>query len=161
MKEPMRVLLWCTVVATLAAIPTLDTAGQKAKGPLAPFSIAITGPTEAKAGSEIEIRVTMTNTSDHDIDAGSFFVDGVDTAYKYEVRDGKGNLAEKKVKQLAGSIRMETLKPGENTEEGTLVSRVCNMSRADRYEIQLSRAISNDAKQGVVKSNKITITVDE
>src|ERR1700683_2008882 len=91
------------VAAITVAIPCHATRNAKSYAP--PFSITISGPADVKVGSEIEVRVQITNTSAHDISAGSFYVDGVDTAYEYDVRNSAGELPERKTREMAGSIK--------------------------------------------------------
>jgi hypothetical protein len=123
-----------------------------------PFTITISGPAEVKTGSGVEVRVKITNTSTREIDAGTFYVDGVDTGYTYDVRDSAGNPAQKKNMVMSGSIRLARLKPGESVEKGTLVSRIFDMTHPGQYEIQLSRAVGGP-KDPIVKSNKVTVTI--
>jgi hypothetical protein len=42
---------------------------------------------------------------------------------------------------------------------GDFISRLYDLSQPGDYTIQLSRAVSDDPKNGVVKSNVITVTV--
>ncbi len=150
-----------SLLLALAAIAVVSPSqgAHDTKSSTLPFSITITAPAEIKVGSEIEVRVQMTNTSANEISAGTFYVDGVDTAYSYDVRDSAGNPSRRRTSDMAGSVKLGTLKPGETTEEGTLVGRVFNMTRPGQYTIQLSRAVSGSPKAQVVKSNKLTITV--
>ena len=52
-----------------------------------------------------------------------------------------------------------TLKPGESVSNITNVARWPDFSKPGEYVIQVSRHVNDDEKQGVVKSNTITITV--
>jgi hypothetical protein len=79
-------------------------------------------------------------------------------SYSYDVRDSSGILVEKKNRGRAvGSVTQRTVEPDETVEEEAVVSRVFDMSRPGQYVIQVSRAISGDPKDGVVKSNIITV----
>jgi len=138
-----------------------------------PFSITISTETPTiKAGTDLSIKVRITNTSNHDINASSVYGEGVDGgvdgAYFEEVRDSKGNLAKRKQPPKSEaqsdypvnfSARPYTLKPGESTGSVTGVEHQYDISQPGQYVIQLSRPISENPKDGVVKSNKITITV--
>jgi len=146
------------LIAAIATGACLGQTSPETKSPALPFTVTITGPSEIKTGVEVDVRVTITNTSNHDVSAGSFYVDGVDTGYTYDVRDSAGNPAQKKSIVMSGSIKFGRLKPGESAEEGTLVNRVFNMTRPGRYTIQVSRQVG-DSKGTVVKSNTITVTV--
>ena len=45
------------------------------------------------------------------------------------------------------------------TNKKLIISRFHDLTRPGNYEVQLSRVISNDEKNGLAKSNKITITI--
>ena len=66
---------------------------QQANNP--PFKIAITAdsPTVV-AESDISIRVSLTNTSEHEVNEGVMYKDGVnlDSTFRFEVRDEHGKL---------------------------------------------------------------------
>jgi hypothetical protein len=153
----MRLLTLLLVSAAVAAACPGQT-GPDAKSSALPFTITISGPAEVKAGSEVDVRVKITNTSTREVNAGAFYVDGVDTGYTYDVRDSAGNPAQKKNIVMSGSVKFVRLKPGESAEERTLVNRVFDMTRPGQYEIQLSRTVGGP-KDAVVKSNKITVTI--
>jgi len=57
------------------------------------------------------------------------------------------------------TISISALKPGESVSEVTNLARWVDFSQPGEYVIQVSRNIGDDEKQGVVKSNIITITV--
>jgi hypothetical protein len=94
--------------------------------------------------------------------SGAYF-QGTDASYQAEVRDGKGNLAKREESGPGGPVsghwQRHTLKPGESADSLTKVSGEYDMSRSGQYVIQLSRPISANPDDGVVKSNKITVTV--
>jgi hypothetical protein len=133
-----------------------------------PFSITIsTERPDIKAGSEVYIKIQMKNNSDHEMDCSKAPTNGWDAAYQYDVRDARGNLAERilpvpghpEIKDNS-SIWPCILKLGESTSIDSIVSRRNDMSRPGKYVIQVSRFIVSGHKEsGVVKSNTITITV--
>lgn len=126
-----------------------------------PFSITITAPpAEVKMGKEIEIKIRLTNVSDHKISVPEFYENGVNVSYSYDVRDDKGQLVAKKSKRrFGGSVGQRTVRVGESVEVGTLVSRVFDMSRPGQYVIHVSRPIPDDPNGGVVTSNTLYVTV--
>jgi hypothetical protein len=126
-----------------------------------PFSITISGPlTEVKTGTDVEIKIRLTNTSGHEINLPTFHSGAMNISYSYDVRDSSGTLVEKKNKgRSVGSATQRTVGPGETVEEETIINRVFDMSRPAQYEIQVYRTISGDPKDGVVKSNIITVKV--
>jgi hypothetical protein len=130
--------------------------------PKQPFTITIRAMKPSyKAGARVELKVVMTNTWDREIDAGSVYDKSIDIAYGYDVRDSAGSPVlynNSKPSETQGS-RMRTLKPGESVVKITNVARWVDFSEPGEYQIQLSRNIGDDEKNGVVKSNTITITV--
>jgi len=53
------------------------------------------------------------------------------------------------------------LRPNESTKETIALSNLYNLSHPGQYTIRMSRAVSNNPRDGVVKSNKIAVTVTE
>lgn len=129
-----------------------------------PFSIAISTDTPAvKVGADLSLKVHITNTSDHDINVSSSYFEGTDASYRQDVRDGRGNLPRRAVREMStrtsGHWIRHTLKPGQSVDTVTSISPEYDLSRAGEYTVQLSRPVSDDPKDGLVKSNKVTITV--
>ncbi len=168
----MRFLLvWLACVICVSAVPAF---GQTSKQP---FTITISAEAPAlklspdhyalKAGSDLFIRVHLTNTSKHtmqlgDDDSGEV----VNGMHRYEVRDGKGTAAERWPVQRAGAAAgahasaPAVLKVGASADVASdRISGVFDVSQPGKYTIQLSRAIDGDFADGEVKSNAITVTV--
>jgi uncharacterized cupredoxin-like copper-binding protein len=161
----LAVLNVLALVAATIAIVAGDGAAQSvtAKRVKQPFSITISTETPVvKAGSVLWIKIQLTNTCDHNINASGEVEQGVDMSYEQEVRDSKGILVkreQRKPEASIGSSHLETLKPGESANTGTFVSPEYDMSRPGKYLIQLSRPISENPNDGVVKSNVLEMTV--
>ncbi len=129
-----------------------------------------TGPDSysVKAGKEVFIKVHLTNTSRRKLALG-YDKDsrtGVDFSHEYDVRDKNGNPAQKRaishpeIGSTGHGWPARILKPHESMDiTGDYISRLYDLSQLDAYTIQLSRAVSGDPKDGVVKSNTITVTV--
>ncbi len=129
-----------------------------------------TGPDSyaVKAGSDVFIKVHLTNISTRKLALG-YDKDSrtnVDFSHQYEIRDRNGNLATKRkidhpeIGSTGHGWPARILKPGESMEiTGDFISRLFDLSQLNQYTIQLSRAVSDDLKNGVVKSNTITVTV--
>jgi hypothetical protein len=161
-------LLTCLLVA-----PCIAVAAQTADPPLT-VVISIENPVSqagpegynVKAGSDVFIRVHLTNVSNHNLSLG-YDKDSrtnVDFSHQYEVRDSHGNPAQKRkishpeIGSSGNGWPPRILKPGESTDiTGDDISRVFDLSSLSRYTVRLSRAVSEDAKDGVVKSNTITV----
>jgi hypothetical protein len=121
-----------------------------------PLSIAISVPASVTVGTDVEVRIRTTNTADHDINVSSFYSDGVDFAFEYDIRDESGKPIEIRKKPRGGSIVPLTLSPGETKEGGTFISHIGSMKLPGQYTIQLFRTVPGD---GIVYSNKVTVTV--
>jgi hypothetical protein len=108
----------------------------------------------------VELRVRLTNTSDHEINGSTVNVNGFSPAYLYDVRDQSGNAIQQKQIDPGhqGSAQVIMLKPGESRAETTRIDEAFDLW-PDTYTIQLSRPVSDEPGASVVKSNKITITV--
>jgi hypothetical protein len=129
-----------------------------------PFSITVSALKPSyKAGSAVELKVVMTNTSDHVIDAGAVYERTINTNYEYDVQDSMGERAPLKENKVSDrrTVMTRTLKPGESVSDITNVARWVDFSKPGEYVIQVSRHIDDDEKQGVIKSNTITITIVE
>jgi hypothetical protein len=131
-----------------------------------PFSINISGETPVvRAGSDVYINVHLTNTSNHDLDDSGSIDDmiGLDPNLLFAVRDTRGRLVPKRVYKhpelASGSPVNRTVRPGESISEEQRVSGLYDMSRPGQYVIQVSRRVSDNPKDGVLKSNTITVTV--
>jgi hypothetical protein len=149
----------------LAAIPPSVQTGQ------VPFSIAISTQSDLmKAGSEILVEITLTNTSNHEIRVGKApgNLPQAESEYSIEVRDSKGRVAPdtdygRKVRQkkiwFYRSRDSVTLQPGESLKDGALITKLYDLSHVDRYTVQISRLIPEQWGRGTAKSNYINITV--
>jgi len=126
-----------------------------------------TDPSEFRAGSRVRITVTMTNTTDHEIDRSGMFYHGVDASFFYDVKDEDGKQPEKVVHLHP---ELDTAKPfwsgvlpGEPGLTKTDLSQLYKFDRPGKYFIQVSRpdndCLDANGKPAVVKSNIITITI--
>lgn len=156
----MKILLSLLLLGSIASPAAIDQIASTTSTKV-PFSISICARhTEIRAGTPVEIRIRFTNTSDHEISASQFYVDGgLNSGYDYYVLDANGKSAKKKEIVMAGSLDLASLNPGESRDDGSLVSRAYDMTRPGKYVIQVSRRVSSNPKDGVVKSNKIVVTL--
>jgi hypothetical protein len=150
------------IIVGVGAIPAFTQSGPVH----APFTITIsTEKSDISAGSEVWIRIKMTNTSNHDVDCSSVYVNGVDRRYNYEITDATGASMKKNNEHpelVPGSVQMCTLKPGESTPlRQSRVSWLHDFTKPGKYTIQVTRNISDIERDGVAKSNKITVNVDD
>jgi hypothetical protein len=156
----------------MAALPVAARAGNP---PLTVF-IGVENPESQagpdrysiKEGSDVFIVVHLTNISNRNLSLG-YDKDSrtnVDFSHRYEVRDSKGNPAQERtishpeIGSTGHGWPARILKPGESMDiSGDDISRLLDLTALDKYTVQLLRAISDDPKDGVVKSNTITVTV--
>jgi hypothetical protein len=136
---------------------------QQANNP--PFKIAITAesPTVV-AGAEVSIKVSLTNTSGHDVREGvRYILGGVNTSYQFKVRDEHGRLVPKRTYPhpelgFPGSVNFRTISPGETITEDQEVSALYDMRKPGKYTIQVSRRVSDNPKDDI-ESNTVTVIV--
>jgi hypothetical protein len=152
-------------IALIAATTVLCFASGPA-GTMQPLAITIsTDKAEVKAGSDVWIKVHLTNTSSREIDLSANINDmiRVDPNYVFDVRDASGNPVPKKVHKhpelATGHAVFRSLKPGESVTDEQDISGLDDLSQPGQYAIQVSRRTSDKEKDGLVKSNTITITV--
>jgi len=133
----------------------------------APFTIEIsTEQPVVKIGSEVSLKVRLTNTSKRVMDCSATIsnMTGVDPNYVFDVRDDANNSVPPRVLEhpelATGQPVSRSLKPGESFTDEEEVSRLLNMSRPGRYTIQVSRRVSDNKKDGSITSNAITVTVE-
>jgi hypothetical protein len=133
---------------------------QQAKNP--PFKIAITSaPATVVSGAEVSIKVSLTNTSDHDVRGGVGYTRGnIASIFRFEVRDEHGKLVPKRIYphpelEGVGTVRFGTIPPGETVTEDQEVSALYDMRKPGKYTIQVWK---RDPKYDI-KSNKVTVTV--
>ena len=150
----------------LIAAWTATAAGQDQVAGL-PFALSISAEDAVvKPQADVYIKIQMTNTSKHDIDCSSSDNDmlGMDVKYHYDIRDSSGNPVPthpmKHPELATGQFRLCTLRPGKTaSSNGNLVTKLYDLSHPGEYVIQVSRDVSANPLDGVVKSNKITVTV--
>lgn len=131
-----------------------------------PFTIVISCENPiVKAGAEVWMKVQLTNNSDQELDASGGFSDltGLDPNFLFDVRDGRGHLVSKRMYQHpeleSGHPVNRTVKPGATLEQEQRPSRLYDMSRPGKYVIQVSRRVSDNPRDGAIKSNRIWVTV--
>ncbi|MGA3045035.1 MAG: hypothetical protein ABSD67_00305 [Terracidiphilus sp.] len=142
-----------------------------AKTPTKPFTITLKAETpEIKVGAKVIIDVTMTNTSDHEVDCAMYYHESIDQSYGYQVLNEDGTPATKIDNKRAFDSYACVLEPGESHKSGGLISQIFDFSRPGKYTIQARRLVEgNDQRPNTleqhkdpwieIKSNTVTITV--
>ncbi len=139
------------------------------------FSLTIAAPKEpVKEGEELQLLVTVTNTSNRTISfitsPGPIPEDSL--LYEINVRDAQGNPApasaylrtrDKRIPIDYGSRFARTLKPGESFVDQVTVTRFYDLSGPGEYTISVSRPMPprQSLGKGSVKSNAVTVTVTQ
>jgi hypothetical protein len=127
-----------------------------------PFKIAVSAENlTVVAGTEISINVSLTNTSDHNVDEGAGYGRGnLDSTFRFEVRDEHGKMVPKRAYPhpelgVPGSVKFRTISPRETIIQEQQVSALYDMRKPGKYTIQVWR---RDPKYDI-KSNIVTVTV--
>ena len=156
----------CSLLLALFAVTSFLVPRAAAQTAKQPFALTLsTDSPSVKAGSDVWVKVTMTNLSNHDVNCAVWSSNGVDLNYMFDVRDGNGTAPPKKTSKHpeiegAGSIGLCTLSPGQSTTpEDNLISRLFHMEKPGQYTVQVSRQASEDPHAGKVSSNTMNITV--
>ncbi|HEY2822693.1 MAG TPA: hypothetical protein VGJ06_16735 [Candidatus Acidoferrum sp.] len=152
--------------AVLIAFFALTALGQE-RPSRKPFTIVIsTNVQTIEVASGVWIRVNLTNTSSRSLDTSANISDltGTDPNFIFDVRDSDGNSVPKRVYEhpelaTGRAILGRLIKPGASLTEDQDISRLYDMSHPGAYVIQVSRRASEFKKDGVVKSNKITVRI--
>jgi len=120
-----------------------------------------TSQSVVKSGSAVVIKITRTNTSDHNI----FYGVGVGSFTDLEVRNREGKLVPEtpyghkvhdKGHWRGGSVFSVPLEPGKTRKEEVELNKEYDLSNPGDYTIQ---ARETDPQGIVVKSNTISMTV--
>jgi hypothetical protein len=153
-----RICALFLIFVSSAAIST--SFGQTTKEP---FTINIsTDKQTVEAGLDVYIKIKLTNTSDEVVDCSSSDSNALDRRYIYDVRDENGKSVEipgDHPELGGGSIQFCELAPRDSRTSGSRLSTLYDFTKPGQYTVQVSRYVGKSAKEGVVKSNTITITV--
>jgi hypothetical protein len=140
--------------------------GQATSGQLSPFTLSLSVLTSnVESGSQVELVIVMKNISNHDLHYSLSYSNGLDRAYQYDVRDSSGRAVElltKKHPEIGEPFHIwpqHVVRPGETDSSGGAISNFYDMTKPGEYTIQVSRLLSDNPKDGVVKSNKITVNI--
>lgn len=127
-----------------------------------PFTLRLAADMPFKAGSNMSIRITETNTSDHVVDCQ---VDDAnfnsDVTFIYHVRDSRGRPVEMRsdLDDWPSTARRCRLAPGKSYSSERLISWLFHLVPG-KYTIQVSRR-ADDEGGSVVTSNEVSFKVTE
>lgn len=154
--SPKRVLILITLAVCAASSTQSSTP---------PFTLTLEAEENpVKAGSEVKVNITLRNSSNRATHM-SYGLSELD--YAFEVRDSQNRIPpetefarKSRGRAYFSSDHVFYLQPGESLPKAPLVvSKFYDLSRPDKYTIQVSRAVPKELGGGVIKSNLITITV--
>ena len=145
----------------LASTLVGQTQSQTAKSGRDPFKITIKTTSEkVLARTQIELEISVLNTSAQPMVARSGFqAYAGDPTFEYSCKNSSGNSVSKEIFMVGSVHDPPWIKPGKTYTSTVLLNRVCDLSRPDRYYIQLSRGVPMGHHDSAVKSNKIAISV--
>lgn len=157
----MKILTVLLIGATSLALNGQST-GPTRQANKPPFALLISSRGIFPANTPVEVKVRVTNTSSHDINASTGNIKGFAYGYVYDVRDENGvELSQKQIDAThQSSAQIIVLKPGQSRDESTNLTEGYDLSPG-QYTVQLSMPISGPPGSGAkhIKSNTITIDI--
>jgi len=148
------------ILIILAACAT-----SSAQNSTAPFTLTLEAKeNRVQAGSEVKVDITLRNSSNRAMHV-SYGLSELE--YAFDVRDSQNRIPpetefarKSKGRAYFSNDHVFYLQPGESLPRAPLVvSKFYDLSRPDKYTIQVSRAVPKELSGGTIKSNFITITV--
>ena len=159
MKRLILAICLCIAITGPALCQT-----QSAKEP--PFSLTLSALTpSAEVGEQIELKIVMKNLTNHDLEYQLEVRNYQDRSNHYDVWNASGKKLgpmKKKYPQLGDTFEAfppHIVKPGGTETSGITITLLYDMTHPGTYTIQATRKISDEANAGVVRSNKITVSV--
>lgn len=162
----MRILLLITWVLTTSLLPSASAAQANSQ-----FSVTLHALDEpTKAGTELRLKVTITNVSDHDIRFARTPgpIPDETLTYRVEIHDDQGHVPEETAffrelnqsHSYFGSYTTRILKPGESFEDAVVITRLYNL-KPGKYTIWVARGQQalGGAPKDATRSNELTATV--
>ena len=168
--------LYAPLACAVALLP-LAALAARSPGQKAPITLCLEAPKQPlKAGERLLLRVKITNTSDHEVPVGIMAGKALPMEFIYQVyvRDQHGRVAPLQpppppppkrkgyvVLGGAASIGGVGLNPGQSVADRVNVTHYYDLSRPGKYKIWIAEPYYRGphVKNGLVKSNTITVTV--
>jgi hypothetical protein len=170
MTTSSRVLLFVGMLAAVSGGAAQSGSSENVSKP--PFSLTISAPQDVKVGAPVIVKITLTNTSDHDIPGGAVAMEEGTSIQDFDikVRDSKGRpLAETEYGMTVRGrsphqsglfstvFALRPLKPGKSRGEKRELSREFDLGRRGKYMVHAE--IFDPDSNLLVKSNTITVAV--
>jgi len=155
----VRILCLLLMGATPLALSGQSAASTK-RPTKPPFTLFISARRVFRANTPVEVKVSVTNTSTHDINASTGNIKGFAYGYDYDVRNENGLVVSQKQIDAThqSSAQIIMLKPGQSRDEITNISEGYDLSPG-KYTIQVSMPSAGTSGANFIKSNAITIAI--
>jgi hypothetical protein len=125
-----------------------------------PFLITIAAnKSPIVAGGPVDLKITMKNTSDSDVDCTVWAVNAVDKSYVYHVWDENNEPLKEITRKTPSTSWPCVLKPEMTASSSSRISTLFDFSHPGTYTVQAERFLTGDPGSASIKSNTITITV--
>jgi hypothetical protein len=133
-----------------------------AQGPGLPLSLSIEPKLEhVQTGAPVGIKITVTNTSSHDVG----YVTRDPDNYKIVVSDEHGKVIgpafRKEATVTMRNFIVAAIKPKESVTEELTLNDSADFTKPGTYWIRVLRPLSKELGKGSVASNAIKIVIDE
>lgn len=151
-----------TALYLLATIPAFSSPLLAQKHPAKPpFTLVLTSKDpKVSLGADVWVKIVWTNTSKVELNANLYRdPSGLDFNYILDFRDNEGHTVAKTPKSITFDAEFGTLKAGDSLEDDINLSRLYVVSHPGDYTLQVSRRVQKELGGGLIKSNKITITI--
>jgi hypothetical protein len=137
------------------------------------FSLKLHAPVAPiKSGTEVRLKVTVTNVSDHSVRFGRTpgIVPEEELSYLIEVRDAPGQLPpltpffqslRENPSSTWGSYITYELEPGKSFDDELVITKLYVLTQPGKYTVWVARGQDPLDKSGksVVKSNEVTVAI--
>ena len=112
-----------------------------------------------KVGSEIRLRVTLTNVTQHPITIAAGWAEQL---YRVDLRDDSGKPVAKKQYFKFGSLWNIDIQPGATQQDNLELSHMYILTRSGTYVVQVSRKSGHEPGVGTedAKSNVLIINIE-
>ncbi|MGH9742184.1 MAG: hypothetical protein ACRD51_07500 [Candidatus Acidiferrum sp.] len=152
-----------TALYLLTIIPALSGPLIAQKQPAKPpFTLVLTSAEpKFSLGADVWAKIVWTNTSTIALN-DSLYRDtssGRDYTYILDFRDSDGHHVATAPMPSTFSAEFGTLKPGDSMNDDINLNRIYHLDHPGDYTLQVSRRVPKELGGGVIKSNKITITI--
>jgi hypothetical protein len=146
----------CLALATIFLTVTVPALNAQGSSPIS-LKIALVGESP-KVGSEIRLRVTLTNVTQHQITVAAGWTEQL---YKVDLRDNSGKPVPKKEYYEFGSFSNVDVAPSGTREDDLELSHMYQLTRPGTYVVQVTRKSGHEPGLGTenAKSNVLVLNI--